>query len=148
MYTGTTGWTVTDKNPWGTHYNYDDERFLKTQEWMRSMIEKGYAPPLEQIAGQGSAEIFAAGKYAMLVAGSWTISGFYSMKGVEVGTAPTPVGPEGKRASMFNGVADSIWSGSNKGRLPKWVDYLRYGRVPGRGRQAGRRVPCHRLGHR
>ncbi len=24
MYTGTTGWTHTDTNPWGTHYNYDD----------------------------------------------------------------------------------------------------------------------------
>ena len=46
--------------------------------------------------------------------------------GVETGLAPTPIGPSGKRASMYNGLADSIWVGSeNKagrgqvGRVPR-----------------------------
>ena len=44
---------------------------------------------------------------------------------VNVGLAPTPTGPDGSRASIFNGLADSIWSGSkNKNAAAKWVEYL------------------------
>ena len=36
-----------------------------------------------------------------------------------------PVGPSGKRASMYNGLADSIWVGSkNKPAAAKWVEFL------------------------
>ena len=46
-------------------------------------------------------------------------------KGIETGVAPTPVGPSGKRASMYNGLADSIWVGSkNKPAAAKWVEFL------------------------
>ena len=38
---------------------------------------------------------------------------------------PTPIGPSGKRASMYNGLADSIWVGSkNQPAATKWVEYL------------------------
>ena len=30
---GTTGWTHTDKNPWGTKFNYDDPKFQETIKW-------------------------------------------------------------------------------------------------------------------
>jgi len=125
MYSGTTGWTVTDKNPWGTHYNYDKPEFQNTIAWMRSLIEKGYMPSLESITGQSSADLFGAGKYAMITNGSWMINQMFSYKGVETGLAPTPVGPNGKRSSMYNGLADSIWVGSqNKPAAVKWVEYL------------------------
>ena len=35
-------------------------------------------------------------------------------KGVDVGVAPTPIGPSGKRASMYNGLADSVWVGTDR----------------------------------
>ncbi|MGC3994628.1 MAG: sugar ABC transporter substrate-binding protein [Propionicimonas sp.] len=125
MYSGTTGWTVTDKNPWGTHYNYDKPEFQNTIAWMRSLIEKGYMPSLESVTGQSSADIFGAGKYAMITNGSWMINQMFGYKGVETGLAPTPTGPDGKRSSMYNGLADSIWAGSqNKPAAAKWVEYL------------------------
>ncbi|TNU76449.1 sugar ABC transporter substrate-binding protein [Miniimonas arenae] len=125
MYSGTTGWTVTDKNPWGTHYNYDKPEFQSTIAWMRSLIEKGYMPSLEAVTGQSSADIFGAGKYAMITNGSWMINQMFGYDGVETGLAPTPVGPDGKRASMYNGLADSVWAGSdNKAAAVKWVEYL------------------------
>jgi multiple sugar transport system substrate-binding protein len=125
MYTGTLPWQVTDKNPWGTHYNFDDPNFQKTMGWMRSLIDKGYMPSVEAVTGQGSDTIYAAGKYAMITNGSWMIGAMYGAKGVETGTAPTPVGPDGKRSSMYNGLADSIWVGSkNKPAAAKWVEYL------------------------
>ena len=125
MYSGTTGWTFTDKNPWGTHYNYDAPEFQSTIAWMRSLVEKGYMPSLEAVTGQSSGDIFGAGKYAMITNGSWMINQMFGYKGVETGLAPTPVGPNGKRASMYNGLADSIWVGSkNKAGAVKWVEFL------------------------
>src|SRR4029453_5803501 len=32
----TTGWTTTDKNPWGTHFNYDDKKLQDTIDWWAS----------------------------------------------------------------------------------------------------------------
>jgi len=125
MYTGTTSWTVTDKNPWGTKYNYDKPEFQNTISWMRGLIEKGYAPTIEAVTGQSSADIYGAGKYAMITNGSWMINQMFSYKGVETGIAPTPTGPSGKRASMYNGLADSVWVGSkNKATAIKWVEFL------------------------
>ena len=49
----------------------------------------------------------------------------FGAKGIETGLAPTPVGPSGKRSSMYNGLADSIWVGSkNKPAAAKWVEFL------------------------
>ena len=93
MYTGTTGWTDTDKNPWGTRYNYDDERFQNTIGWWRSLIDKGYMPSLAAVTGQSSADIFAAGKYAMTPNGSWMTNTFFGYKDLEVGLAPTRSAP-------------------------------------------------------
>jgi multiple sugar transport system substrate-binding protein len=125
MYTGTTGWQYTDKNPWGTKYNYNDPKFQSTIAWFHSLQDKGYMPTLGAVTGQSSSEIFAAKKYAMITNGSWMINTFYGFKGIKVGTALTPVGPGGKRASMFNGLADSIWVGSkNQAAAAKWVEFL------------------------
>jgi multiple sugar transport system substrate-binding protein len=124
MYTGSNNWTHTDKNPWGTHYNYDQPQFQETIGWFYSLIEKGYMPSIAAVAGQGSSDIFGAGRYAMITNGSWMINSFYGLKGVEVGVAPTPIGPSGKRASMYNGLADSVWVGSdNKAAAVKWVEF-------------------------
>jgi multiple sugar transport system substrate-binding protein len=125
MYTGTTSWTFTDKNPWGTHYNYDKPEFQNTMAWMRSLIEKGYMPTVESITGQSSADIFGAGKYAMITNGSWMINQMFGYKGINTGLAPVPIGPNGKRSSMYNGLADSVWAGSkNQAAATKWVEYL------------------------
>ncbi len=125
MYTGTTGWSVTDKNPWGKHYNYDKPEFQNTMAWMRGLIEKGFMPSLEAVTGQSSADIFGAGKYAMITNGSWMINQMFGYKGINTGLAPVPIGPNGKRSSMYNGLADSVWVGSkNKPAAIKWVEYL------------------------
>jgi multiple sugar transport system substrate-binding protein len=123
--TGTTGWTHTDKNPWGTKFNYDDPKFQETIAWWTGLAEKGYMPKLETTVGASVADNFGAGKAAINTGGSWSIGQYTSYKGVETGIAPTPEGPDGKRASMFNGLADSIWAGTkNPAASVKWVEYL------------------------
>ena len=82
-------------------------------------------PSVAAVTGQDSSSIFGAGKYAMLTNGSWTTNSIFGSKGIDVGLAPTPTGPSGKRASMYNGLADSIWVGSkNKPAAAKWVEFL------------------------
>lgn len=127
MYTGSTdpAWTFTDKNPWGTKYNYDQPQFQATISWYKSLIDKGYMPSVAQVTGQNETSIFTAGKYAMVTNGSWNTNSLAGSKDLEVGLAPTPVGPSGKRASMYNGLADSVWVGSkNKPAAVKWVEFL------------------------
>jgi multiple sugar transport system substrate-binding protein len=123
--TGTTGWNYTDKNPWGTHFNYDDPKFQNTITWFHSIIDKGYMPKLETVVGANMADTFAAGKSAINAQGSWMIGQYFGYKGVNVGIAPTPTGPDGKRASMYNGLADSINAATkNPAAATKWVEYL------------------------
>ena len=95
----TTGWTATDKNPWGTKFNYDDPSFQETIAWWAGLVEKGYMPKLETTVGASLADNFGAGKAAINTTGDWLIGQYKSYKGVKTAFAPTPKGPEGKRAS-------------------------------------------------
>ncbi|UKA58147.1 ABC transporter substrate-binding protein [Arthrobacter sp. FW306-2-2C-D06B] len=121
----TTGWTATDKNPWGTKFNYDDPKFQETIAWWAGLADKGYMPKLETTVGASVADNFGAGKAAINTSGDWMIGQYTGYKGIQTAFAPTPVGPSGKRASMFNGLADSIWAGTkNPAAATKWVEYL------------------------
>jgi len=74
--------------------------------------------------GASMGDGFGASKSAINSEGSWNIGTYKGYKGVDVGVAPTPVGPTGKRASMFNGLGDSVWVGSKvKPAAVKWVEY-------------------------
>ena len=85
---------------------------------------KGLAPTLEQTGKLGGSTLLASGKGAMNVDGSWMIRWYLDNAPFEVGFAPIPVGPEGRK-SMFNGLADSIWSGSpNQDAAWEWVKFL------------------------
>ncbi|MHA6625492.1 ABC transporter substrate-binding protein [Pseudonocardia sichuanensis] len=125
MYTATLGWSHTDKPLWGTRFHYDDPRFQDTIAWWRSLIDKGYMPPVEQAVGNEPAQLMQAGRVALVTEGSWNIATFAKLGGIELATAATPIGPQGYRAAMTNSLADSISAGSpNKGAAWKWVRYL------------------------
>jgi multiple sugar transport system substrate-binding protein len=126
MYALSTGWNYTDKNPWGTHFNYDDPKFQQAIGWWRSLIAKGYMPSLAiSRSGTSVNDGFGAGKYALSTNGSWMIGSYFGYKGVQAGVAPLPVGPDGKRATIFNGLADSIYAGTkHKDAAWQWVKFL------------------------
>ncbi|GAA5193514.1 MULTISPECIES: ABC transporter substrate-binding protein [Arthrobacter] len=121
----TTGWSATDKTPWGSHFNYDDKRVQDTIAWWASLAQKGYMPKLETTVGANAPDAFGAGKAAINANGDWMIGQYSGYKGIDLGIAPTPKGVDGKNASMFNGLADSIWAGTKKKDASiKWVEYL------------------------
>jgi multiple sugar transport system substrate-binding protein len=67
----------------------------------------------------------ASGKAAAAFDGAWMISSYAGFKGLDIDSAVTPAGPTGKRATMMNGLADSVTKGAdNKAGAKKWVAYL------------------------
>ncbi|MEO1287510.1 MAG: sugar ABC transporter substrate-binding protein [Chloroflexota bacterium] len=122
-FAGSTGWHFTGGEVWAEEYFYADERFINTVDWYFSLVEKGFAPPLSDVQGLGQLAMFQAGQGALGLDGSWMI-GSYLGSEFEVGFARLPEGPEG-RASMFNGLADSIWTGTdNLEESWEWVKFL------------------------
>jgi multiple sugar transport system substrate-binding protein len=132
-FTGSAGWQATDKNPWGTHFNLDQPAFQDTLRWYFGLAQKGYMPTYEEIGGAnsvGSDKQIQSGTAVMGISGSWMLSTFSSLtdasgKKLDIGIAPTPIGPTGKRASMFNGLADSVTTLSKQPEnAAKWVKFL------------------------
>jgi len=123
-FAGSTGWHHTGGELWGSTYYYDDPRFIQTIDWYFGLnLEKGFAPSLADVQGLGQLAIFQAGQGALAIDGSWMI-GSYLSSDFEVGFARLPIGPEG-RASMFNGLADSIWVGTDHVEESwEWVKFL------------------------
>lgn len=125
-YAGTHGWEPTDKNPWGTHFRFDDPTYQKTVAWYYGLAEKGYMPKYSTFGkNSGSQAQFAAGRAALAMNGSWMISSFKSLENVDLALAPTPVGPNGKRSTPLNGLADSVTRFSdNPEGAAKWVAFM------------------------
>jgi multiple sugar transport system substrate-binding protein len=132
-FTGSAGWQATDKNPWGTRFNLDSPQLQQTLDWYFGLARKGYMPTYQEIGGAnsiGTDKQIQSGIAAMGLSGSWMISTFTKLtdstgKKLDIGLAPTPIGPSGKRASMFNGLADSITTLSKQpDNAAKWVKFL------------------------
>jgi multiple sugar transport system substrate-binding protein len=108
--TNTTGWSAIDEL-YATSYNYDDERFINTIQWVADNMKSGFIMPLEQVTSLGGSAAFNSGLGALHANGSWMIGDFVNNATFPFGFARLPEGPEGRK-SMFNGLADSIWTGS------------------------------------
>ena len=119
------GFEFLDSNPWGSEYFYDDASFTDTITWWASLVEKGFMPDSETLSGSGADTIFADQTAATMTDGSWKIGTWTSTDGITAAFVPTPIGPSGERASMYNGLADSITTASeNPDEAFEWVKYL------------------------
>lgn len=132
-FTGSAGWQATDRNPWGSRFNLDQPVFQQTLDWYFGLARKGYMPSFAEIGGNnpvGPDKEIQSGLAAMALDGSWKISTYTNLTDaagtkLKVGIAPTPIGPSGKRASMFNGLADSVTTLSKQPEnAAKWVKFL------------------------
>lgn len=111
--------------PWSGDYNYDDAALVETIEWWRDLTRDGYAIPYSDLGQLGRHALIAAGKGAMTFDGSWMINFYAKGAPMKIGFAPLPEGPQGKRMSMINAVADAIWVGSDhKEESWKWIKFM------------------------
>lgn len=125
-YTGSLPWEPLDKNPWGRQFKLDDPGFQKTIDWYFGLVKKGYMPGYEAFNRQsGSYQQVSAGQAVLGMNGSWMIQSFADIEGIDLGIAPTPIGPSGKRSSPFNGLADSVTTfADDKEAAGKWVAFM------------------------
>jgi multiple sugar transport system substrate-binding protein len=132
-FAASAGWRATDKNPWGTRFNLDQPVLQDTLSWYFGLVRKGYMASYAEIGGAnaiGTDKQIQSGTAAMGISGSWMVSTFSKLTDangnkLDIGIAPTPIGPTGKRASMFNGLADSITKFSKQPEnAAKWVKFL------------------------
>ncbi|MFV0458176.1 MAG: ABC transporter substrate-binding protein [Actinomycetales bacterium] len=132
-FTGSNDWQATNKNPWGNQFNFDDGNFQETMAWYYGLVDKGYMPDYNAIGGAnaiGPDKQLQTGMSASGFNGSWMISTYTTLQTedgnpIQVGLAPTPIGPSGQRASMFNGLADSVTKqAKNPEAAAKWVKFL------------------------
>lgn len=111
--------------PWSQPFYYDDPKLAQTLDWLAGLSAKGLSAPYQFTRSMGSDAMFVAGKAAMIPQGSWMITYFAANVKFENAWVPLPRGPLGQRATMLNGLADSIWSGSRvKEQAWQWVRYL------------------------
>lgn len=124
FFAASNGFQYMNEPFWGTEFKYDDPKFVETISWLQGLIAKGYAPPFEVFSATGHNDLFKAGATATTSLGSWEI-GDATKAEFETLFFPTPVGPTGQRASMFNGLADSISASSqHPDEAWEWVKFL------------------------
>ena len=118
------GWNYS-AGPWATHFNYDDPRLIETVQWFADLsLKKNIIVPAKDARQAGATGLFAAQKGALAITGSWLVHWFTENCKFEIGFAPLPKGPVGRK-SVINGLADSIWVGSkHQEEAWKWVKFL------------------------
>ena len=120
----TNGFEYMNEPVWGTEFNYDDPALVDTINWVKGVIEKGYAPPFEVFSATGHNDLFKAGQTATTSLGSWEINDIVAAE-FETTFFPTPIGPSGERASIMNGLADSISASTeHPDEAWEWVKFL------------------------
>lgn len=125
-FTGSTDWFYTNENPWGDRFRYDEQTAQDTLAWYYRLAEKGYMAKYGVFSTTTGPDVqLGAGKCALSFNGSWMIGTYLNMKDLDIAVAPTPIGPTGKRASMFNGLGDSITKqAKDPEAAAKWVAFL------------------------
>lgn len=106
---GATGWEYTDAEVWAERYNYDDPRVQESLEWLFGLVDKGFMPSYEEVGtAPNPAQQLGSGQAALSPDGSWTISSYARLEGIDLGVTSVPSGPVGHPVSMYNGLGDSI----------------------------------------
>ncbi|WP_277050082.1 ABC transporter substrate-binding protein [Ruania albidiflava] len=110
---GSTGWTFTNGDVWGTEYNFDDPRLQDSLEWLFGLVDKGFMAPYEEVGTEPNPQqALGSGRAAISANGSWMLPSYASLEGIDLGIASLPSGPVGHPVSMYNGLGDSISSQS------------------------------------
>ncbi|GAA2287049.1 sugar ABC transporter substrate-binding protein [Glycomyces scopariae] len=123
-FASTTGWTLGDEPNWPTTLQYSDPRYVATAEYLRDLSTRGLTPAEGEFT-LGQAEQLGSGSVAIVQSGSWNATSFYALPDLNVGIAPSVIGPEGERRALSNSNADSIWAGTeHPDESFAWISYM------------------------
>lgn len=113
------------EGPWSRRFRFDDPRLAETIQWLRDASQqRGWIIPARDARQIGANGLFAAGRGALALTGSWMIDWYGRNCRFPIGFAPLPIGPTGRK-TMFNGLADSIFAGTHHAEEAwQWVRFL------------------------
>jgi len=111
--------------PWDSALRFDDPRLADTLSWLAGLPARGLSLPPQAVGKLGVDTLFITGRVAMVPAGAWMIGHYARQVKFRYAWVPQPIGPSGRRASMLNGLADSIWIGTKQPEAAwAWVRHL------------------------
>jgi multiple sugar transport system substrate-binding protein len=111
--------------PWDAALRYDDPLLIDTLTWLASLPARGLSATPAAMGKLGADAAFIGGRTAIVPSGTWMVGHFQRHVRFNYAWVPLPVGPKGQRASMLNGLALSVWSGSaNAETAWQWVRYV------------------------
>jgi len=111
--------------PWSPQMHYDDLALVDTLAWLAQLPRRGISATAQQLGKLGAETLFGMGRVAMVPTGSWMTGQLARTLKFPHAWVPLPVGPNGQRASMLNGVGHSIWVGSkHREQAWQWLSYL------------------------
>lgn len=118
------GWRF-HAQPWDPALRYDDPVLVQTLDWLATLPARGLSATPAALGKLGADAFFLGGRVAIVPSGTWMIGHFQRHARFPHAWVPLPVGPTGQRASMRNGLALSIWSGSPRVEAAwRWVRYV------------------------
>lgn len=89
-----------------------DPGVVATIEWLRGLVEDGYAPELVSTSDSYNAlNVFISGSAAMSIAGPWNLQNVYSNATFSVGAVPLPAGVTGSSATVLSGSGYGVSTG-------------------------------------
>ena len=111
--------------PWDAALHFDDPRLAETLAWLAGLPARGWSLAPQAVGKLGVETLFTTGRVAMVPAGAWMIGHYARQVRFAYAWLPLPIGPDGTRTSMLNGLADSIWVGTKHPEAAwAWVHHL------------------------
>ncbi|GAA2051432.1 hypothetical protein GCM10009839_67970 [Catenulispora yoronensis] len=104
---------------------FDDPKTLAGLQYALDFVTKyKVSPTAQQMTDTQPDQLFASGKAAMFADGDYDLPE-YKAAGLDADVAPLPAGPDGKHATVINGLANVVYAKTKHPAAAwEWVEYL------------------------
>ncbi|MDQ0923884.1 raffinose/stachyose/melibiose transport system substrate-binding protein [Pseudarthrobacter sp. W1I19] len=106
----------------------DNNLFTRQVQRFQDLVKKDYfVPGANSLPGQEGQNVFASGKAAMYLMGTWTLSSL-TPQGFEMGMFPLPINEPGQPPAVASSLSDNMYSvtswSKKKDAAEKFLDFL------------------------
>ena len=104
----------------------DDPKTIAGLQYALDFVSKyKVSPTAQQMTDTQPDQLFASGKVAMFTDGDYDMPEYKAAAGLDADVAPLPAGPDGKKATVINGLANVIYAKTKHPEAAwEWVKYL------------------------
>jgi multiple sugar transport system substrate-binding protein len=104
---------------------FDDPKSIAGLQYALDFVTKYHvSPTAQQMTDTQPDQLFASGKVAMFADGDYDLPEYKAAAGLDADVAPLPAGPDGKKGTVINGLANVIYA-KTKHAQAAW-EFVRY----------------------